>query len=441
MLYSERDDCWKLTDFGSASLATFKSLVTTNLLRGTESYRAPEVLTNKKYNNRADIFALGCIIFEIITSEKLFSSDWKVQEYGEKGNSIFPERWSFATSGSHLYDLGHMTSIMLSIDPTQRPNAAQIRRQLRQFHIRQSSPETNADVPGDDDFFVLPDSNTLAPIAPANPTVQPGLRFLSEANPRRGWPVDHVVSPIVAQGLERSHFAPDNSPVASWPTHPAPKRANPAEIKRYNELLLAAKIGNVEDMKRLLGAGADVESKDSGRQTSLSWAAYNGHSEVVKLLLQAKAEVDSKDEDGRTPLSWAARHGHLEIVKFLVKEAGANVESKSSSGRTPLSFAAELSQIEVVKFLVEEAEADLESKEKWGMTPLTRAASVGCLEVVKFLVKEAGADVESKDNDGYTALDLARKGAQVRLLEEGCRAVVGWLEAFLEKKARGEAGD
>ena len=186
MLFSKRDDCWKLTDFGSATLATSKHLVTTSLSRGTESYRAPEVLTNKKYNNRADIFALGCIIFEIITSEKLFSSDWKVQEYGEKGNSIFPERWSFATSGSRLYELGHLTSTMLSIDPTQRPNAAEIRRQLRQFHIRPGSPEANADVRDDDDFFVLPDSNTLAPTATANPTVQPGLRFLGEAKPRRG---------------------------------------------------------------------------------------------------------------------------------------------------------------------------------------------------------------------------------------------------------------
>ena len=132
-----------------------KCLVTTNLLRGTESYRAPEILTNQKSNNRADIFALGCIIFEIITSEKLFSSDWKVQEYGEKGNSIFPERWSFATSGSHLYDLGHLTSTMLSIDLTQRPNAMEIRRQLHQFHIGQSSPEANADVPSDNDFVEL----------------------------------------------------------------------------------------------------------------------------------------------------------------------------------------------------------------------------------------------------------------------------------------------
>ena len=76
-------------------------------------------------------------------------------------------------------------------------------------------------------------------------------------------PVDHAVSTIVAQGLDRSHFAPDNSPVASWRTCPAPKRANRAEIKRYNEqLLLAAKDGNVEDMRWLLGAGANVEAKD-----------------------------------------------------------------------------------------------------------------------------------------------------------------------------------
>ena len=187
MLYSERDDCWKLTDFGSASLATSKCLVTTNLLRDTESYRAPEILTNQKSNNRADIFALGCIIFEIITSQKLFSSDWEVGEYTRKGDSIFPERWSFATPGSRLYNLGHLTSTMLSIDPTQRPNAAEIRRQLRQFQMHPSSPESSAEAPGDDDFFVLPNPDTLGPTAPANPTVQSGLRFLGEAKVRRGW--------------------------------------------------------------------------------------------------------------------------------------------------------------------------------------------------------------------------------------------------------------
>jgi hypothetical protein len=78
---------------------------------------------------------------------------------------------------------------------------------------------------------------------------------------------------IVTQGSERSHLAPDNSPVASRRAHPAPKRANPAEIKRYNgQLLVVAGTGNVEDMRRLKGAGADVECKDSWGKTALDGA-------------------------------------------------------------------------------------------------------------------------------------------------------------------------
>jgi len=44
VLYSRRDGCWKLTDFGSASVATSKGLVTTSLPGGTASYWVPEVL-------------------------------------------------------------------------------------------------------------------------------------------------------------------------------------------------------------------------------------------------------------------------------------------------------------------------------------------------------------------------------------------------------------
>ena len=60
------------SDFGSASKATSKRLNTTYKARGTESYRAPEVLENNRFNNPADIFALGCIIYEILTGRKPF---------------------------------------------------------------------------------------------------------------------------------------------------------------------------------------------------------------------------------------------------------------------------------------------------------------------------------------------------------------------------------
>ena len=43
-----------------------------------------------------------------------------------------------------------------------------------------------------------------------------------------------------------------------------------------------------------------------------------GHLKVVKLLLGAGANVDSKDDKYEwTPLTWAVYHSHLEVVKWL----------------------------------------------------------------------------------------------------------------------------
>jgi len=186
VLFSERDDCWKLADFGSASLATSKGLVTTNLVRGTSSYRAPEVLKNK-CNSRTDIFALGCIIFEIITTKQLFSGDWEVHDYAQTGIPIFPDRWPVATQGSRLHDLGKLTSTFLSVEPRERPGAAEALRQLLRLRTRSDSSKANADPTSEDDFFDVENSGVDAPATTGNPTVQSALRFLGETRTRRGW--------------------------------------------------------------------------------------------------------------------------------------------------------------------------------------------------------------------------------------------------------------
>ena len=187
MLYSERDACWKLTDFGSASLATSKGLVTTSLARGTASYRAPEVLKYKS-NSRTDIFALGCIIFEIITTQRLFAGDWAVQEYVLKGTPIFPDRWPVASPGSRLRDLGQLTSTLLSIEPRDRPGASELLQELCRLRTPSAAVEANDDATRDDDFFDLENSDTLEPVTIGNPTLQSGLRYLGQKRMRPGGP-------------------------------------------------------------------------------------------------------------------------------------------------------------------------------------------------------------------------------------------------------------
>src|SRR5271169_1119153 len=82
VLYSEGERCWKLADFGTTTEATSKSLNTTRCRRGTACYRAPEILgESASFNNKADIWALGCVVYELCSGQRAFSSDWSVMQY------------------------------------------------------------------------------------------------------------------------------------------------------------------------------------------------------------------------------------------------------------------------------------------------------------------------------------------------------------------------
>jgi serine/threonine protein kinase len=54
----------KLADFGLAKLHEFEEQSNTCGV-GTQKYMAPEVLTSRKYNTKADFYSLGVIIPEL----------------------------------------------------------------------------------------------------------------------------------------------------------------------------------------------------------------------------------------------------------------------------------------------------------------------------------------------------------------------------------------
>lgn len=56
-------------------------LKTTTAVRGTAGYRAPELLTQGQYSKAADIWALGCIVFELTTSLPAFANDYAVLQF------------------------------------------------------------------------------------------------------------------------------------------------------------------------------------------------------------------------------------------------------------------------------------------------------------------------------------------------------------------------
>ena len=66
------------------------------------------------------------------------------------------------------------------------------------------------------------------------------------------------------------------------------------------DLLNAAKKGQTDRVRTLLGQGANVESADKDRRTPLMLAAQHGHADTVRLLLESGAKPEARDRQGWT---------------------------------------------------------------------------------------------------------------------------------------------
>ena len=74
------------------------------------------------------------------------------------------------------------------------------------------------------------------------------------------------------------------------------------EINLVNSLdLIEATINNnLEKVKKLIKAGANLDLQDNDRNTALIWASYRGYIDIVKELIKAGADWNLKDNDNNS---------------------------------------------------------------------------------------------------------------------------------------------
>jgi serine/threonine protein kinase len=67
------------------------SMRLTSRIRGTQGYYAPEFLFDEhpSYNNKIDIWSMGCILYELAVGKRAFHTDWMTREYKVMG--VLPE--------------------------------------------------------------------------------------------------------------------------------------------------------------------------------------------------------------------------------------------------------------------------------------------------------------------------------------------------------------
>ena len=396
VLYSCKESLWKLADFGLVTEESSKTNLLTRYSRGTEGYRAPELMISggdpAKYTNAVDIWAMGCILYELATATRRFRTDHDVTlyMYFRTNNKICLDA-SFDSNTQKIITR-HVID-MLQIDATKRLPASMLFKEF--CHQLQTVRGLIQ--------LAMTDETKNAPMTPS--TTPPHL-------------IGKTLYDVAKDGdLEAVEaFLTANTDIHALGGF-------------YGSALNAASCHGHEAVARLLlenGAGVDVKN-DDGR-TPLSWAAANGHSEVAKLLLQAGAEVDAEDKWGGTPLILAAMNGHSGVVELLL-HAEAEVDAKDNEGWTPLISAAMNGHSWVVELLLHpEAEVDAKNDEGW--TPLILAAMNGHSGVVELLL-HAEAEVDAKDNKGRTPLSVAAWN--------GHSEVVELLEAW-KQDSRSEGG-
>ncbi|XP_029028214.1 serine/threonine-protein kinase Nek3 isoform X2 [Betta splendens] len=106
----------KLGDFGSACILNSPKAYA-NTYVGTPYYVAPEIWDNKPYNNKSDVWSLGCVLYELCTLRHPFqASSWK---------SLILKvcRGAYPALPSHLpYELHYLVKQMFKTNPKDRPS-------------------------------------------------------------------------------------------------------------------------------------------------------------------------------------------------------------------------------------------------------------------------------------------------------------------------------
>lgn len=175
----------------------------------------------------------------------------------------------------------------------------------------------------------------------------------------------------------------------------------------YVNLRRACHAGNLDEIRRLLDFGCDVNELEPEHGTTPLFAAcVFGQVEAARLLLNRGADVEGGTGVNK-PLLIACSEGHYGVVCLLIFVGRANINCGTVEDPTPsaLFIASAKNHLAVVKLLLNRG-ADMSWRRYDGMTALIFACRNGRTEVARLLI-DRGADINEALPDGRTCIYLA----------------------------------
>lgn len=195
----------------------------------------------------------------------------------------------------------------------------------------------------------------------------------------------------------------------NYPEAAALLRKHGGESAAGDSIHIAARMGDLEAVKKHIAAGADVnELKSDGitPRTPLHKASGSHmcrvncrrlttdcvHLQIVKLLIAEGANVNIKDGQGSPPINY----GGSDKIKAYLREHGAKRREELKAEES-IHEAVGFGSIELVKQFLKDG-ADVNARGQYGSTPLHRAVPSGSKEMIELLIAN-GADVNAMNND------------------------------------------
>jgi serine/threonine protein kinase/ankyrin repeat protein len=461
----------KLADFGIAKLLDAENVAqrhaTAGDALGTPLYMAPEQRDQpENVDERADIYALGVVFYELLTGELPTGSFPKPSELGLSPEVDDPVLKALQPDPGRRYQSANdfraavdSFDSAITDDPAKHPPySAQgdKRRSARMaliiaamtlvvaifswwFYLLPSPPRDlfeaahRGDIKAAEQFIAkgakvdAPNQDGLVPLLGAASRARPGtveLLLKHRADPN-GASSKSGISPLTAalnHSIDRredvlrvvdlllAHGANPDGVAGS-----AGSPSSPAKSDRFAQspLLFAVALLDVDLVKKLLEHGAEATLRNPNGRTLLHQTGSAGGTtrESAEKSTEALLKEPQENELVLENLRLLKTMGPIvqsrdaaPVIKLLLKH-GLKLEDKEQHlGMTALNVAAWEGKSNVVNALLDQG-ADIESTDNAGFTPLLSAIEMGHSETVELLLRR-GASIHATDVRGTDALGM-----------------------------------
>ena len=172
--------------------------------------------------------------------------------------------------------------------------------------------------------------------------------------------------------------------------------------EQFEEFIDAVANKDKTKLRAMIKKGFDVNMANEDGRTALMMAVQVGDLNILKMLIKAGANLEQRAKEDETAFLYACRvTENVKVIEYLIKQ-GANTKTKNVFGNNALFMAAEHNKNwEVVEYLINTKLYDINDQNcSYNYTPLMAAVRYNTIDVVNVLI-DHGANIYAKDADGW----------------------------------------